>query len=138
MLFRFKHFVISCVFVTAICVVNYYLSHPVELLVTPNDLNDFLPPIKDIPTFVEVDKGWADRPCAMPEPFAKYLNERYLPLYQKQHSKNAQRYFIALNLYNVEKLMPTMIELFKSLANFLGTDNVFISVYENGSDDNVN
>ncbi|KAJ2487209.1 hypothetical protein IWW37_005331 [Coemansia sp. RSA 2050] len=43
--------------------------------------------------------------------------------------------FIAINLYNSEKILPSMAQQILALADTLGHNRVFISVYENGSKD---
>jgi hypothetical protein len=45
------------------------------------------------------------------------------------------KYFIALNLYNSERVIPNLALQLINLAEFLGRDRIFISVYENGSED---
>lgn len=43
--------------------------------------------------------------------------------------------FIASNLYNSQEILPTYTASLKSLAQHLGTDNVFVSIYESHSTD---
>ncbi|KAJ2094304.1 hypothetical protein GGI09_005479 [Coemansia sp. S100] len=43
--------------------------------------------------------------------------------------------FIAINLYNNEQILPNMATQLLALADRLGHDRIFISVYENGSKD---
>ncbi|KAJ1944588.1 hypothetical protein FBU59_002559, partial [Linderina macrospora] len=45
------------------------------------------------------------------------------------------RIFIATNLYNSEKVLPSMAAQLLSFAQLLGNHRIFISVYENGSSD---
>lgn len=45
------------------------------------------------------------------------------------------RYFVALNLHQNEAILPDMITNLVHLAAFLGVDNVYISIFENGSED---
>ncbi|ORX72748.1 hypothetical protein DL89DRAFT_82388 [Linderina pennispora] len=45
------------------------------------------------------------------------------------------RVFIAVNLYNSEKILPNMAAQLLSFAQLLGNHRVFISMYENGSGD---
>jgi hypothetical protein len=42
-------------------------------------------------------------------------------------------YFVALNLYNNEDILPLMSDQLLLLAHSLGASNVFISVFENGA-----
>ncbi|KAJ2885540.1 hypothetical protein H4R27_001335 [Coemansia aciculifera] len=43
--------------------------------------------------------------------------------------------FVAINLYNNEKVLPNMATQLLALADILGHDHIFISIYENGSED---
>ncbi|KAJ2864624.1 hypothetical protein GGH94_002770 [Coemansia aciculifera] len=43
--------------------------------------------------------------------------------------------FVAINLYNNEKILPNMATQLLALADTLGHDQIFISIYENGSED---
>ncbi|KAJ2461149.1 hypothetical protein GGI03_005107 [Coemansia sp. RSA 2337] len=43
--------------------------------------------------------------------------------------------FVAINLYNNEQILPNMATQLLALADRLGHDRIFISVYENGSKD---
>ncbi|KAJ2827506.1 hypothetical protein GGI24_002626, partial [Coemansia furcata] len=45
--------------------------------------------------------------------------------------------FVAVNLYNSEKVLPNMALQLLALADTLGHSRVFISIYENGSKDNT-
>ncbi|GAA6007753.1 hypothetical protein JCM11491_003953 [Sporobolomyces phaffii] len=46
-------------------------------------------------------------------------------------------YLVALNLYNSQDVLPTLAKTLLALADFLGTRNVYISIFENGSRDNT-
>lgn len=46
-------------------------------------------------------------------------------------------YLFALNLWNNQVVFPTLSRTLLSLSNYLGTENVFISIFENGSTDNT-
>ncbi|KAJ1813132.1 hypothetical protein LPJ60_006403 [Coemansia sp. RSA 2675] len=43
--------------------------------------------------------------------------------------------FVAINLYNSEKILPSMAHQLLALADTLGHHRIFISIYENGSKD---
>ena len=43
-----------------------------------------------------------------------------------------QSYYIALNLFNNEEILPLLSEQLILLSHVVGVDNVFISIYENG------
>ncbi|KAL5039234.1 hypothetical protein BDV3_002616 [Batrachochytrium dendrobatidis] len=87
-----------------------------------------------------------------PDSIALFLNHRYNMLlpsasYQSRHPTNApnnstgsyfvdhQRYFVALNFHNSQKVLPTIFRELLKLADFLGPDRIFISIFENGSTD---
>ena len=46
-------------------------------------------------------------------------------------------YLFALNLWNNEKVLPTLARTLLDLADFLGPDNTHVSIFENGSTDNT-
>lgn len=46
-------------------------------------------------------------------------------------------YLFALNLYNSQDVLSTLTKTLLTLADFLGRDNVLISIFENGSRDNT-
>ncbi|OMJ07772.1 Alpha-1,3-mannosyltransferase CMT1 [Smittium culicis] len=46
-----------------------------------------------------------------------------------------KKYFFAMNLFNNEEIIPYMIQEISLLIKFLGPENVFLSIYENGSQD---
>ncbi len=49
-----------------------------------------------------------------------------------------EKYYIASNLYNNELILPGWIYQMKKLIKYLGKDNVYLSIYENGdSTDNT-
>lgn len=43
-----------------------------------------------------------------------------------------EKYYIAANLYNNEEILPDWISEMKKLISYLGEQNVYISIYENG------
>ncbi|KAJ1966009.1 hypothetical protein GGI12_000383 [Dipsacomyces acuminosporus] len=45
------------------------------------------------------------------------------------------RVFVAVNLYNNEHILPNMATQLLAFADLLGSDSVFLSIYENGSKD---
>eukprot|EP00834_Sanchytrium_tribonematis_P004333 NODE_207_length_12890_cov_0.936518.p3 type:complete len:398 gc:universal NODE_207_length_12890_cov_0.936518:6383-7576(+) len=46
------------------------------------------------------------------------------------------KYFIVLNLHNSDQILPNMaLQINKLIFSWLGTDNVYISIYESGSSD---
>ncbi len=52
--------------------------------------------------------------------------------------KNDEKFYITANLYNNEYILPNWITQMKLLINYLGTKNVYISIFENGdSNDNT-
>ncbi|OLY83221.1 Alpha-1,3-mannosyltransferase CMT1 [Smittium mucronatum] len=46
-----------------------------------------------------------------------------------------KKYFFAINLYNNEEAIPYMIQELMLLFKFFGVENIFLSLYENGSKD---
>ncbi|GAA5822402.1 hypothetical protein JCM10212_006831 [Sporobolomyces blumeae] len=46
-------------------------------------------------------------------------------------------YLFALNLYNSQDVLPTLVKTLLTVSDFLGRDNVHVSVFENGSSDNT-
>ncbi|GAA5871598.1 hypothetical protein JCM16303_000805 [Sporobolomyces ruberrimus] len=46
-------------------------------------------------------------------------------------------YLIALNLYNSQHVIPTLSRTLITLSDFLGRDNLLVSIFENGSRDNT-
>ena len=46
--------------------------------------------------------------------------------------KNDEKFYITANLYNNEYILPNWITQMKLLINYLGTKNVYISIFENG------
>ena len=68
-------------------------------------------------------------------PFCPLINPHYERYNRLKSSKNT--FFIALNLFNSEKIIPNLALQITRLVEFLGKDRVFISVYENGSTDST-
>lgn len=62
-------------------------------------------------------------------------SERRVASRYKRLKSNFRNYFIALNLYNNEAILPDMASQLTNLISFLGRENVFVSAYENGSID---
>ncbi|KAJ2118379.1 hypothetical protein GGF48_004599, partial [Coemansia sp. RSA 921] len=52
-------------------------------------------------------------------------------------SQSSGRVFVAVNLYNSERVLPNMATQLLAFAKMLGRKQVFLSVYENGSSDNT-
>jgi alpha-1,3-mannosyltransferase len=50
-------------------------------------------------------------------------------------AKNAHKYFFAINLYNSFDVIPDLFASLFRVAAVLGYQNVFVSIYENGSTD---
>lgn len=73
--------------------------------------------------------------CNTPSENKRILDTRYNEIHKIQRSDQKRTYFIAMNLYNNEAVIPFMIRELARLIDFLGIENVFISVYENGSKD---
>ncbi|KAJ2037277.1 hypothetical protein H4S03_003075 [Coemansia sp. S3946] len=55
--------------------------------------------------------------------------------YKNITSGRLEPIFVAINLYNSEKLLPNMATQLLALADTLGRTRIFISIYENGSRD---
>lgn len=49
--------------------------------------------------------------------------------------KGAHKYFFAINLYNSFDVIPDLFSTMLKVSSILGYQNVFVSVYENGSSD---
>lgn len=66
------------------------------------------------------------------------FSSRYGYIYKSQKQpESAKRYFIAMNLKDNEEMMRNLIHKIIQLCEFLGTANVHVSIYENGSSDNT-
>lgn len=52
-----------------------------------------------------------------------------------QSSKQAHKYYFAINLYNSFDVIPDIFSTLFRVASVLGYNNVFVSIYENGSKD---
>ncbi|OMJ12538.1 Alpha-1,3-mannosyltransferase CMT1 [Smittium culicis] len=52
-------------------------------------------------------------------------------------STRKKKYFFSMNLYNNEEALPFIIQEIMQLFKFLGPENIFLSIYENGSMDNT-
>lgn len=55
----------------------------------------------------------------------------------EEHSIDTDRWFIAANLYNNERVLPRWSEELLKLVTYLGHDRVFISIYESNSRDST-
>lgn len=62
--------------------------------------------------------------------YSKYFIHFSTPQFIKEHPK--QKYYICANLYNNENIMEDWITQMKYLISYLGTTNVYISIFENG------
>ena len=68
--------------------------------------------------------------CSVESSISEELTTRYRNL--PNHT-----YFIALNLYNSQLVFPTIMQALIAFTRVVGTDRVFISIYENGSTDST-
>ncbi|KAJ2047463.1 hypothetical protein H4S04_004432 [Coemansia sp. S16] len=78
---------------------------------------------EDLRTYCSQDK--------FSETFVKSVNQRYANI---THG-GMEPVFVAINLYDNEKILPNMATQLLALADTLGHDRIFISIYENGSKD---
>lgn len=53
----------------------------------------------------------------------------------RRRPKTAHKYFFAINLYNSFDVIPDLFSTMFKVSSILGFQNVFVSVYENGSSD---
>ncbi|OMJ17479.1 Alpha-1,3-mannosyltransferase CMT1 [Smittium culicis] len=53
----------------------------------------------------------------------------------QNYLKNKKKIFFAINIFNNEDIIPYIIQEIALLIRFLGPENVFLSIYENGSND---
>jgi alpha-1,3-mannosyltransferase len=85
----------------------------------------FLPHITNIaPVTIETTTSTSTSTCGrMP------INYTYTP--------TNKRYFVALNLHNSQSVIPNLASVLLALADILTPSNMFVSVYENGSDDDT-
>ncbi|KAJ2020877.1 hypothetical protein GGI13_005023 [Coemansia sp. RSA 455] len=65
------------------------------------------------------------------ETFVTSVKQRYADI----TPDNMEPMFIAINLHNNEQILPNMATQLLALADTLGHDRIFISIYENGSED---
>jgi len=64
------------------------------------------------------------------------MTEDYLASFAGSSSPHQPlKVFVASNLYNGQEILPTYTSSLKSLVQHLGTDNVFVSIYESHSTD---
>ncbi|OLY81460.1 Alpha-1,3-mannosyltransferase CMT1 [Smittium mucronatum] len=50
-------------------------------------------------------------------------------------TRSKRKYFFSMNLFNNEEVIPHLIQELLLVIKFLGAKNVFLSIYENGSND---
>eukprot|EP01116_Phalansterium_solitarium_P003446 TRINITY_DN14273_c0_g1_i1.p1 TRINITY_DN14273_c0_g1~~TRINITY_DN14273_c0_g1_i1.p1 ORF type:complete len:379 (-),score=85.36 TRINITY_DN14273_c0_g1_i1:101-1177(-) len=62
---------------------------------------------------------------------------QYSRLYDRFPTPPAGPFYIAANLYNSEDILPNFSAELIDVIQYLGTDNVFVSIWENGSKDNT-
>ena len=73
------------------------------------------------------DLQWCDRPtCA----WQRFHEERYALL-----SEDDKNVYIAMNFWNNEYVLPVFFQEFPNIVRRLGAGRIFVSIYENGSDD---
>lgn len=65
-------------------------------------------------------------------PWSTWNTLRYAPL---SHPSRRITTFIAMNFYQNEEILPTFFQELPIIINQLGPENVFVSIYENNSDD---
>jgi Cryptococcal mannosyltransferase 1 len=70
--------------------------------------------------------------CHLPNNVYQTLLERYRDI-----GKEKKRYFIAMNLHNSQLVIPQLSNVLVTLSQILGRESVFVSIYENGSNDHV-
>ncbi|KAJ2707870.1 hypothetical protein FB645_000435 [Coemansia sp. IMI 203386] len=68
------------------------------------------------------------------------FSSKFIDMAEKRYfnvttASNARNVFIAVNLYNSERVLPNMAAQLLALADVLGRQHIFISIYENGSTD---
>ncbi|KAJ2081237.1 hypothetical protein H4R24_002506 [Coemansia sp. RSA 988] len=70
--------------------------------------------------------------------FTAAAKKRYLHMLPNQaRDTGSQRIFIAVNLFNSERILPNMATQLLAFAEIIGHKNVFLSIFENGSTDNT-
>ncbi|KAJ1821553.1 hypothetical protein GGH91_001192 [Coemansia sp. RSA 2671] len=69
------------------------------------------------------------------ENFSEALVESTKQRYMSLTNGDTEPVFLAANLYNNEKVLPNMAAQLLELADTLGHNRIFISIYENGSTD---
>lgn len=65
-------------------------------------------------------------------PWSTWHTLRYSPL---SHSTRPINTYLAMNLYQNEDVLPTFFQELPIIINRLGPRNVFVSIYENNSED---
>jgi hypothetical protein len=97
------------------------------------------------PEFVSI--SYFDRPDLVPEfqqrayeispgtdkptcPWQDFHDERYHTL-----RRDRRNVFIAINFYNNQNVLPNFFQEFPMVLRSIGTERIFVSVYENGSED---
>ena len=64
-----------------------------------------------------------------------HIKAERLLLYQDLLTASNERIYIAMILYNNQEVLPNFMQELPRLIGLLGRDRVFVSIYENGSDD---
>ncbi|TFY68265.1 hypothetical protein EVJ58_g1109 [Rhodofomes roseus] len=59
----------------------------------------------------------------------------YIPPTQRGLTPDTHKYFFAINLYNSFDIIPDLFATLFRVAAILGYNNVYVSIYENGSTD---
>ena len=70
---------------------------------------------------------WSDKPTCL---WQRFHEERY-----GQLGQDNKTVYIAMNFYNNEYVLPNFFQEFPHVVRRLGTERVFVSIYENGSED---
>lgn len=65
-------------------------------------------------------------------PWSAWHTLRYSPL---SHTTRRFNTYLAMNLYNNEDVLPTFFQELPIVINHLGSRNIFVSIYENNSED---
>ncbi|KAK7055575.1 capsular associated protein [Favolaschia claudopus] len=69
---------------------------------------------------------------------SSYMNSNSpLPVLRSSNSGNATAYFIAANLHDYGAHLPVWTKQISLLIRYLGSDNVFVSIYESNSHDST-
>eukprot|EP00743_Colponemidia_sp_Colp-15_P010225 GILK01011239.1.p1 GENE.GILK01011239.1~~GILK01011239.1.p1 ORF type:complete len:455 (+),score=84.63 GILK01011239.1:45-1409(+) len=86
-----------------------------------------------IPFFVTLPSAVDDlKPSRLIQHFSP-RNDAHLSVVQRLQ----RRYVIAANFYNSASVLPNMFREWRKLVDLLGPDRIFVSIYENGSQDDT-